>query len=54
MCSLFGNVEAQKKVTRMLQLIISLRENLLTYTLNQGLPTPGWTIRDLAEANVSV
>ena len=35
---LFGNVEDQEKVTRMFQLIISLRERLLGSTLNQGLP----------------
>ena len=35
---LFGNVEAQEKVTRIFQLIISLRENLLASPLHQGLP----------------
>ena len=35
---IFRNGEAQEKVTRMFQIIISLRESLLASTLNQGLP----------------
>ena len=35
---LFGNVGAQEKVTRMFQIIISLREKLLSSTNTQGLP----------------
>ena len=34
---LFGNVEDQEKVTRMFQIIVSLREKLLTIPHNQGL-----------------
>jgi hypothetical protein len=35
---LFGNVGAQEKVTRIFQIIISLREKLLSSTHTQGLP----------------
>ena len=35
---LFGNVEDQEKVTRMFQIIVSLREKLLTIPHIQGLP----------------